>query len=108
MVRAGNPLVKVDRQAVIGALRATGSRDPDVLHAQKALLLETAGGPLFLGTILMWSGGIATITVILAPLGVPVLLLGWWLRQRGAANVANVEAGFAEFVGHPGWRERPS
>jgi hypothetical protein len=89
----------LDRATVIDALRGTGSRDPDVLHAQKLALLESARGPRILGTTLLWAGVIAILTVVLAPVGVPLLLVGWWLRRRGAQNVAVVEAGFAEFLG---------
>ena len=34
-----NPFTKIDKQSVIGTLKATGSRDPDILHAQKQKLL---------------------------------------------------------------------
>jgi hypothetical protein len=29
------PFTRLDKQSVIGTLKATGTRDPDVLHAQK-------------------------------------------------------------------------
>ena len=29
---AANPFAKLDKQSVIGTLKASGSRDPDVLH----------------------------------------------------------------------------
>jgi hypothetical protein len=101
MARSTRPFATVDRPAVLRALEAAGSRDPDVLHAQKQALREAAAGPKLLGTVLVWAGGIATLTIVLAPLGIPALWLGIWLRRRGAANLANVEAGFAEFLSHP-------
>jgi hypothetical protein len=33
-----SPFLKLDRQTVIGYLKATQSKDPDVLHTQKAHL----------------------------------------------------------------------
>ena len=39
---SGNPYVKLDKQSVIGMLKATGSKDADVLHLQKQTLLNTA------------------------------------------------------------------
>lgn len=93
---------KLDRESVVGTLRASGSRDPDVMHAHKSALLETAKGPRLLGTVLLASGIVAALTVVLVPVAVPLMLAGWWLRRRGAVNVATVEAGFAEYVGRSG------
>ena len=31
----GNPFTKLDARSVVGMFKATGSRDPDVLHAQR-------------------------------------------------------------------------
>ena len=36
---SANPFSKMDRQAVLGTLKASGSSDPDVLYAQKEALL---------------------------------------------------------------------
>ena len=34
-----NPFLKMDKSMVLGFLKSTGSRDPDVLHTQKAALV---------------------------------------------------------------------
>lgn len=102
MVRVANLLATVDKQSVLATLRATGSRDPDVLYAQKLTLLAAAKSPLIAGTALMVAGVLASITIILAPAGIPVAVVGWKLRRRGVANLSNVHDGFAEYINHDG------
>jgi hypothetical protein len=48
--------------------------------------------------ILMVAGGLMTLTVIGAIVGVPSLLFGWFVWHRRAHNIAAVEAGFAEYL----------
>jgi hypothetical protein len=57
---------------VIGFLKSAGSRDP---------------------------GALLTVTILGAFLGIPMLILGWWMRRRGVRNLETVEAGYAEFLG---------
>ncbi|MDT8437298.1 MAG: hypothetical protein RRA92_11160 [Gemmatimonadota bacterium] len=95
------------RESVAAALASCGSRDPDVLHAHKRALLSAAREPWWIGTGLTWAGGICTLTVVLAPIGLPLLFAGLRLRRRGAASLAGVEAGFADFVAAAG-RPRPA
>ena len=95
----GNPFTKLDKQSVIGILKACGSHDPDVLHAQK-LQLEAPGKHLaLLGMICVVFGAIFTITIILAWFGIPFLIFGWWLRRFGRRKIETVEAAYTEFVG---------
>jgi hypothetical protein len=97
----------LDREQVIGTLRAAGSRDPDVLDARRVSLLRGARLPKFAGTCVLVLGAVATLTIlvtrtILGPsIGVPILAAGWWLRRRGVRNVATVEAAYREFVRLP-------
>lgn len=99
-------MARLERKDVIATLRAARTRDPDVLHAQKAALLEAARGERLLGAISMWSGAVCAGSVVVVRTGVPLLLMlgvsvmfiGWWLRRRGVANTANVEVGFAEYL----------
>jgi hypothetical protein len=92
-------LLKLDKSQVIGYLKATGSRDPDVLHVEKSRILVAAKFPKHVGLYLMIVGALCTVMILLAPIGIPLLGIGWWLRSRGKQNVNVVEAGFAEFVG---------
>jgi hypothetical protein len=96
---AGNPFTKFDKQSVIGTLKQCGTRDPDVLHAQK-LQLETPGKHLkVLGVICMAFGALLTLTVILSWIGIPFAIFGWWVRRFGGRNIETVEAAYADFVG---------
>jgi len=48
---------------------------------------------------LMVLGGLMTILILTAFIGIPLLILGWWMRRRGVSNVQVVEAAYAEYVG---------
>ncbi len=89
----------VDKQWVIGTLKAMGSTDPDVLYAARAKLLaavtfaKVAGvGAVGLGVLLLFlpAGG--------RWFGPPLLVAGWGLWRRGVRNAA-VEAGYDEYRG---------
>jgi len=94
-----SPFLKLDRSTVIGYLKSTGSHDPDVLHAQKAELVSAAKFPKMAGVYLMVLGGLLTITILGAFIGIPLLGLGWWVRSRGVANLQVVDTAYAEYVG---------
>jgi len=96
---SGNPFTKLDKQSVIGALKATGSTDPDILHAQKEKLLTPAKHLKLLAIILVVVGAFFTVTVVLAIAGIPSILFGWWTWRFGLKNIATIEAGYAEYVG---------
>lgn len=99
---ARNPFTKMDKQSVIGAFKATGSRDPDILYSQKNELLSPAKQLKLCGIICMVVGAFFTITVILAIAGIPFVIFGWWCWSFGKKNIAAIEAGYAEYVGTPG------
>jgi hypothetical protein len=94
-----SPFLKMDRQMVLGFLKSTGSRDPDVLHTQKASLLSAARFPKMAGIYLMVLGGLLTVLILTAIIGLPMIGLGWWLRGRGVRNVQVVEETYNEYVG---------
>lgn len=98
MVTAGNPFISVDKQTVIGTLKAARSSDPDVLHAQRTELLTSVKFPKLAGNWVMFLGGMISLTIIGAVIGIPMLVVGWWLRQRGSRNIAAVEAGYSEYL----------
>lgn len=90
----------VDKQWVIGTLKALGSRDPDVLHAARIKLLSAVGVSRIVGAGV---AGLGVLVIVVAPtrwLSGPLLLAGWWLWRRGVRNVAAVEAGCAEYRSH--------
>ena len=98
MYLTGNPFAKVDKQTVIGTLKATGSKDPDVLHAQKTTILTTVKFAKLAGALLMLCGVLLTLTIIGAFLGIPAFLFGWWFRSRGNNNIRTVEESYSEYL----------
>lgn len=93
-----SPFLRLDRAQVLGYLRAANSRDPDVLHACKASLVSLGRFPKIVGICLVVVGGLLTVTVVGAFLGIPLLGLGGWTWRRGVQNGRTIESGYAEFV----------
>jgi hypothetical protein len=98
MPDGGNPFTKLDKQSVIGTLKATGSHDADILHAQKQKLLAPAKNLKILSIILIVGGALLTLTVVLAIAGIPLALFGLWLWRFSSQNIAAVEAGYTEYL----------
>lgn len=94
-----SPFLKLDKQMVIGELKTAGTRDPDVLYNKKKEILAIAGFPKNAGVYLMVIGALCTVLILLAFIGIPLLILGWWTRKRGIQNLAVVEVGWNEFMG---------
>ena len=97
-VEGAGPFSKVDKQSVIGTLKATGTRDPDVLHAQKQRLLAPSQNLKKLSLFLMIGGGVLTITVFAAFAGIPLAIFGIWMWRYSKRNIATVEAAFSEYA----------
>lgn len=97
-VEGAGPFSKVDKQTVIGTLKALGSRDPDILHAQKQKLLAPCLNLKKVSFILMGGGGLLTITVFAAFAGIPLALFGVWMWRSSSRNIASIEAAFGEFT----------
>jgi uncharacterized membrane protein YgdD (TMEM256/DUF423 family) len=93
-----NIYTKLTKQEVIGVLKATGSRDKDVLYAAKEGQLKLAWLPKFSGTIFMIAGVGLTLTIIGSPIGIPMFFAGWWLRRRGTTSSEAVEAAYTEYT----------
>jgi len=83
---------------VAGVLKATGSSDPDVLFAAKEDYGSTFATQRFQGLGLLITGALSSLTVILAIIGVPVAIFGWWFWRKGQRNVAIVEAAYADYL----------
>ncbi len=93
-----SPFLKLEKPMVVGYLKSAGSRDPDVLHTQKAHLTSLAKFPKHVGVYFMILGALCTVLILLAPIGIPLLFLGWWTRRRGVRNLEAVDAGWREFM----------
>lgn len=89
---------KLDKQSVIGSLKACGSRDPDVLFAQKQQLAAPARQLKLLGYICLAGGALFTVTIILSWFGIPLMIFGWWLLRFGKANIQTVDLAYDEFL----------
>ena len=86
---------KMNRQRVIGFLKASGTRDPDILSLQKQKLI-TPNKNLKVGSF-----GFIILGVLLLPLlgaGIPVILLGIWMYRFGEKNIKVVEAAYSEYL----------
>jgi hypothetical protein len=91
-------LADTSARQVVGMLKATGSSDPDVLYAAKEEYGSTFATQRFQGLGLLITGALSSLTIILAVIGVPVAIFGWWLWQKGKRNIALVEASYAEYL----------
>ncbi|NWF83997.1 MAG: hypothetical protein HXY18_09240 [Bryobacteraceae bacterium] len=94
------PIPKLDRQQVLGALKSTGSSDPDVLYARKEELLAESHRMKLLGIAPIIVGGAMTLTVIGAVVGIPVVIFGVVMRRRIKNNIRIAGEVYAEYVGH--------
>jgi hypothetical protein len=91
-------LADTSAQQVVGVLKATGSTDPDVLYAAKEEYGSTFATQRFQGLGFLITGALASITIVLAIIGVPVAIFGWWFWQKGKRNVALVEAAYSQYL----------
>jgi hypothetical protein len=95
---------KLDWQIVTGALRATGSTDPDVLYAKKEELLIESRRMKFLGPFAYIVGGSMCLTIIGAVIGIPIVLFGRAVSKTVKGNIAVADAALAEFLQSGGVR----
>ncbi len=91
-----SPFLLVDQKTVVGFMKSAGSSDSDILHTQKKNLDSLAKLPKLAGIYVMVVGGLMTLTILGAFIGIPLLLLGWWMMRRGVKK-QTVEAGYARF-----------
>ena len=92
----------VTRQQVIGALKATGSTDPDVLAAAKDELAGSYKPLKWFGIWGLVTGTLATALVLTAFIGIPVLIFGFWALRRAKKNMQTLESAFGEYTGSIG------
>ena len=86
-------------QEVAGVLKATGSGDPDVLHAAMQDFRRTFATQRVGGLIFMVVGALSCLTVLLIPIAGPVAVFGWWYWKKGVRNLEIVDTAYRSFVG---------
>jgi hypothetical protein len=89
---------KLDRQQVFGALKATGSSDPDVLYARKEELLGDTHRLKILGIWPLFLGTVMTLTIIGAVVGIPFMIFGWIMRKRVKNNIQVAESTYSDYL----------
>jgi hypothetical protein len=102
-MNASSSFATVDSAEVLSALRAAGSRDPDVLDAARRALMARARTTAVTGTVLVLAGAALALTGFrFALLAFPLIGIGWWVRRRGIRNAATIRTVFEQFVRSPG------
>ena len=92
------PVAKLEKQQVIGALKATGSSDPDVLYARKEELLVASKSMKLLGIAPIIVGVAMSLTIIGALVGIPAICFGFFVRKRIRTNIETAESALAEYT----------
>lgn len=85
-------------QAVARRLKATGSTDPDVLYAAREELAAPFQRHRVVCLLIIVAGTLVCCTVLLAPLGVPIVVVGVRHRKQCERNLATIEAAHAEYI----------
>lgn len=88
----------LSREQVMGALKSTGSKDPDVLLAAKEEFASNYRPIRWFGIWGMVCGALMTMLIVMAPLGIPLFFLGMWWFRRAKKNSALIEGTFKEYV----------
>lgn len=91
-------MLSLDKQTVIGALEASGSKDPDVLDTTKKKLVEQCRGLRMYSWVALISGGLLSLTIIGAFIGIPVLVLGIWLRMKTGKSLRLADAACNQYL----------
>jgi len=91
-------MFSVDKQAVLGALKSTGSYDPDVLYAKKNELIQMSKGMKGYSWIPLIAGTLLCITIIGAFVGIPTVLIGWYLRSKAKKNMKIADETLTEYL----------
>ena len=86
------------REQVMGALKSTGSKDPDVLLAAKEEFASNYRPIKWFGIWGMVCGVLMSLLIVLAPLGIPLFFLGVWWYKRAKKNSLLIEQTFNEYI----------
>lgn len=95
-------MFSTDRQQILGALKSTASRDPDILAARKGELMQDHKKMRIVSLYLIIFGSLLTVTIIFSFLGLPILGGGIWLRLRAGKNMRLIDTVFQEYAGSVG------
>jgi hypothetical protein len=91
-------VVDASTQEVTTRLNAIGSTDPDVLYAAKTELGRAFVHQKIGGVVVAITGVLLSLTMVLAPVGIPVIAAGVWCWRRGIHNLEVVEAAHQAFL----------
>lgn len=100
------PVAKIEKQQVIGALKATGSSDADVLFARKEEMLTESRKMKLLGIFPILVGVDMSLTIIGAVVGVPAISFGLWVKKRMKNNIRTADEAYQEYLGGIGAQVR--
>lgn len=95
---ATNPFTSVDQQTAFGTFKMSGSRDADVVYAQKETMLAPYKNLKRLAMLGYASGGLFTIMIFMAWFGIPILIGSYFLWRFQAKQTSNIEAGYAQYL----------
>lgn len=97
-------MLSLDKQAVIGALKATGSKDPDVLYTTQKKLIEQCRGLRLYSWVPIICGVLLCLTIIGAFIGIPALIVGIWLRMKTGKSLRLADEAYNEYLASVGAR----
>jgi hypothetical protein len=83
---------------VTGALKATHSTDPDILLAAKEDLLDQYRPLKMMSLVPILCGGLISLTIVGAVIGIPLIVLGFFLRRKCKRNMGTVEGAYDEYL----------
>jgi hypothetical protein len=92
------------RSQIVGALKAASSTNPDVLLHVKEDLLDQYRPLKMMSVVPIFCGVLISLTVIGALIGVPLVILGIFLRRKCKRNMATVESAYEEYLASLGLR----
>lgn len=83
---------------VAGQLKQLSSQDPQVLESRRQELIQTQQ-PMKLGSLVfLVIGGILTITIIGAIVGLPMLAAAGFVQWKARSNLKVIDEAFQSFV----------
>ncbi|MBL0127332.1 MAG: hypothetical protein IPP83_07685 [Flavobacteriales bacterium] len=82
---------------VIGTLKTMNSKDPEILFATLSPV-EMQANMLRIGSWIMTCvGGLVSLTIIGAVIGIPLILGGWYLRKKVKHQQEKINAAYQQF-----------
>ncbi len=93
---------EVTPQQLVGVLKATGSTDPDVLAAALDQFAAPYRPLKWFGIWGMVTGGLCTIMIVLAFIGIPIFIFGVWAFRRARKNAQVIDTTYREYMSQLG------